>query len=85
MAREKANQRYKGYFKQEVVEHMRDNKLGLNETMRIFGITSKSCIPKCERIYREEGAAGLYLEFGEGDKVAPCQNYLYRFCRLVVL
>ena len=62
MPRGKPNREYTGEFKQKVVEYMRENQLGLNETMRKFEITSKAIIPKWERIYLEEGASGLYIE-----------------------
>ena len=62
MPRGKANARYTGEFKQTVVEDMRSNGLGYNETMRKYEITSTNIIPNWERIYLEEGPAGLYVE-----------------------
>ena len=62
MSRGKINQKYTGEFKQKVVEHMRDNTLSYRETERIFEIPSRNRVQKWERIYLEEGAAGLYVE-----------------------
>jgi transposase-like protein len=64
------NKRYMGEFKQQVIEDMRDNNLGYNETMRKYEITAKEAISKWERIYLEEGPAGLYVERrGRGSKI----------------
>ena len=62
MPRGKPNARYTGEFKQAVVEDMRVNGLGYNETMRKYEITSRTVIPNWERIYLEEGPEGLYVE-----------------------
>ena len=55
-------QRHTGEFKQKVIEDMGDNGLGYNETMRKYEIHAHDAIQKWERIYLEEGAAGLYVE-----------------------
>ena len=48
---------------------MRENGLGYNETMRKYGIGAHDAIWKWERIYLEEGSAGLYVERrGQGNK-----------------
>lgn len=56
------NKRYTGEFKQMVVEDMRNNRLGLIETTRKYEVLSKTQVANWERIYLEEGPAGLYLE-----------------------
>lgn len=64
------NKRYTGEFKQQVIEDMRDNNLGYNETMRKYKITAKEAISQWERIYLEEGPEGLYVERrGRGSKI----------------
>ena len=50
-----------GKFKQQVVEHMREEKLSYRETGRLYNIRHTMVIA-WERIYLEEGAAGLYIE-----------------------
>ena len=49
-------------FKQKVVEDIINNKIGYNEAMRLYDIKGRSEIQKWERIYLEEGSAGLYIE-----------------------
>ena len=56
------NKRYTGEFKQMVIETMHKEKYSVNETMKQFNITSCTSIPLWERIYLEEGIAGLYVE-----------------------
>lgn len=56
------NKLYTGEFKEQVIEDMRSNNLGYNETMRKYGITGREVISKWERIYLEEGPEGLYKE-----------------------
>ena len=71
MARKKQfNTRYSPEFKISVILNMRENGLGYNETARKYwGVTThreasnhRSQIRLWERIYLEEGAAGLYVE-----------------------
>ena len=56
------NKRYTGEFKQKVVEHMMENKLSYNETEKLFEIAGQDRVAAWERIYLEEGPAGLYIE-----------------------
>jgi transposase-like protein len=53
---------FSGEFKQQVVEDIRKNYLSYKEAMRKYGIKGKMSIQQWERIYLEEGAAGLYVE-----------------------
>jgi transposase len=53
---------YSGEFKQKVVEDIQKNQLSYREAMRKYGIGGKMSIQKWERIYLEEGSAGLYTE-----------------------
>lgn len=53
---------YCGDFKVNAVKYMHDNKLSLNETSAMFGIPGVSTLLKWERIYYEEGEAGLLHE-----------------------
>jgi transposase-like protein len=67
------NQKYKSEFKIEVIEKMRKEGLGYRETMRKFfsWMPDKNFgfIKQWERIYLEEGAAGLMEERrGRGSK-----------------
>jgi len=52
---------YTGEFKQKVVEQMRAESLSYREAGRIFEIKHHQVIA-WERIYLEEGAAGLHVE-----------------------
>lgn len=61
MPKGKPNKRYTGEFKQMVVETMRNQKLGYNETERQFELPDKRAA-SWERIYLEEGPEGLYIE-----------------------
>jgi transposase-like protein len=61
MTRGKPNKQYTGEFKQQVIEDMRQNRLAHRETARKYGVPDSRVI--CwERIYLEEGPAGLYIE-----------------------
>jgi len=61
MAKGVPKKKYTGEFKQTVVETMRNNNLGYNETAKRFGIRHKQ-IQDWERIYLEEGPESLYIE-----------------------
>jgi len=62
MPKGKPNARYTGEFKQTVVEDMRNNGLGYSEVLRKYEISSYDVVATWERIYLEEGPAGLYVE-----------------------
>lgn len=66
MPRGKPNKRYRGEFKQMVIEDMINNKLSYHETMRKYFTEMESknygFIKNWERIYLEEGSEGLYIE-----------------------
>ena len=67
-----ANKRYTPEYKQQVVETMRTEHLGIRETMRRFDISDHGIIERWERIYLEEGAEGLAVERrGRGSKGRP--------------
>ena len=53
---------YSGEFKQEVVETMRRDHLSYRDAARQFGITGKDMVANWERIYLEEGIAGLCIQ-----------------------
>jgi transposase len=53
---------FSGEFKQQVVEDVRNNHLSYREAMSKYGIRGKMSIQQWERIYLEEGSAGLYTE-----------------------
>ena len=75
MPKGKPEPRYTGAFKQRVIEDMRENDLGYNETMRKYDIKGHDNISKWERIYLEEGASGLYEERrGRANKVDGTQK-----------
>jgi len=61
MTRGVPNKRYSGEFKQEAIETMRKEKLGIRETALRFDVGHRQ-IQDWERIYIEEGAGGLYVE-----------------------
>ena len=61
MTRGKPNKQYTGEFKQQVVEDMIQNRLAHRETARKYEINNRQVLA-WERIYLEEGAAGLYIE-----------------------
>lgn len=63
---------YSGKIKQTVVEDVRENHLSYTEAMRKYGIAGKMSIQQWERIYLEEGPAGLYVERrGHSSKGRP--------------
>ena len=62
MPKGKANKRYTGEFKQQVVETMMQEKLSYKEAARQFGVSYDTVVAKWERIYLEEGPEGLYIE-----------------------
>lgn len=55
------NRKYTGEFKQQVAEDIINNKISYGEAERKYEI-AHSVIMKWERIYLEEGAAGLFIE-----------------------
>ncbi len=61
MPKGKPNKQYTGEFKQHVVETMRQEHMGYNETERLFELPHKRAA-SWERIYLEEGPEGLYVE-----------------------
>ena len=58
----KVRKTYSGEFKQEVVETMRRDHLSYRDAARQFGITGKDMVANWERIYLEEGVAGLSIK-----------------------
>ena len=69
MSKEKEfNTKYSGEFKISVIMDMRENHLGYCETVRKYGLGSTqsggaiNTLHRWERIYLEEGAAGLMTE-----------------------
>ena len=56
------NKRYTGEFKQKVVETMHKEKLSYCEAARRFEVSNNHRVASWERIYLEEGPAGLYIE-----------------------
>jgi len=68
------NQKYTGEFKQHVVETMRREKLSYRETAQQFGIGNHNHVSHWERIYLQEGPAGLYVERrGRASKGRPAR------------
>lgn len=61
MPKGRANARYTGEFKQEVIEDMRKNGLSQNETAAKYSVP-RTVIQLWERIYLEEGPESLYIE-----------------------
>lgn len=61
LIRKPINRTYTGEFKQTVVEDMRGNGLSQSETSRKYSIARRQ-VQQWERIYLEEGPAGLYIE-----------------------
>ncbi|MPN42077.1 hypothetical protein SDC9_189633 [bioreactor metagenome] len=61
MSKREPSKKYTGEFKQQVVETMRDKRLGYNETAEMFGIRHKR-VQDWERIYLEEGPEGLCVD-----------------------
>lgn len=65
------NKQYTGEFKQQVVETMRNEQLGIRETAERFGIHHRQ-VMNWERIYLTEGPEMLYIERrGRGSKGRP--------------
>lgn len=68
MSRKKFNTKYSPEFKISVIMDMRENHLGYCETVRKYGLGSTrsggaiDTLHRWERIYLEEGAAGLMVE-----------------------
>ena len=68
MPRKKFNTKYSPEFKISVIMDMRENHLGYCETVRKYGLGSTrsggaiDTLHRWERIYLEEGAAGLMVE-----------------------
>jgi transposase-like protein len=62
MPKGKANKRYTGEFKQQVVETMMQEKLSYKEAARQFEVGDDKRVAAWERIYLEEGPEGLYIE-----------------------
>ena len=56
------NKRYTGEFKQRVIETMMKEKLSYCEAARQFEVGDDKRVAAWERIYLEEGPAGLYIE-----------------------
>lgn len=66
------NKRYTGEFKQKVVEAMMQEKLSYKEAARQFEVGDDKRVAAWERIYLEEGPAGLYIERrGRSSKGRP--------------
>jgi len=61
MGKKIVRRQYGGEFKQRAVEDLRNNRLSQYEVAAQYGI-SRSMIQRWERIYLEEGVAGLYIE-----------------------
>jgi transposase len=57
-----ANKQYSGEFKQRVVEVMREERLSYRETAARYDVSNHHMVIRWERIYLEEGAAGLFVE-----------------------
>ena len=66
--KKKHNTKYSPEFKISVIMDMRENHLGYRETARKYGLVTSSMggaistLHRWERIYLEEGAAGLMTE-----------------------
>ena len=56
------NKRYTPEFKKQVVEAVIQDGLSYQEAARIYEVQGHDRIQSWERIYLEEGAAGLYIE-----------------------
>ena len=66
------HKRYTAEFKKHVVETMREEGLGYNETRRRFEITGCHQVQDWERIYLEEGPEGFRMERrGRGNSGRP--------------
>lgn len=65
---------HRGEFKQEVIETMHREKLGIRETARRFDVQHRQ-IQDWERIYLEEGIEGLYKDRrGRGSAASGVQK-----------
>lgn len=53
---------YKGDFKLSVITYMHENHLSLTQTAVEFGIPQTCTVLNWDRIYRQEGAGGLYRD-----------------------
>lgn len=62
MPKGKANKKYDGDFKVQVVETMEREGLSLHEAARQFGISDHHIVARWERRYLTEGKASLYEE-----------------------
>jgi transposase len=62
LKKEKANKRYTGEFKQQVVEAMHKERLSLKEVVRRFDVSSPAVVRCWDRIYKTEGAHALHVE-----------------------
>jgi len=72
MPKGKANKRYTGEFKQQVVETMMQEKFSYKEAARQFEVGDDKRVAAWERIYLEEGPEGLYIERrGRSSKGRP--------------
>ena len=81
MQREKHNTKYSPEFKISVIMDMRENHLGYGEIMRKYfphlTVRNYSFLKRWERIYIEEGAAGLMVERrGRKSTGRPKKNLL---------
>jgi transposase-like protein len=62
MRKGRKNKKYTGEFKQQVVEDMIEKKISYSETARKYELPNHHIPQKWERIYLEEGVAGLNIE-----------------------
>jgi len=53
---------FSGEFKRKVIEDMHNNGLSYRETAKKYGLPNHEPVRKWERIYRIEGAEGLYVD-----------------------
>ena len=60
--------KYSGEFKQEVIETMAREKLSYSEAARRFDVSHHHLIALWERVYREKGAEGLYVDRRGGSR-----------------
>lgn len=69
----KGKPKYRGEFKQMVVETMRKEKLSYLETEQRFNIGGHCSVQRWERIYLEEGPEGLYIDRRGRSRKGGCQ------------
>lgn len=62
MKAKRINIKYSPEFKISCIIDMRNNCLGYRETARKYNLPNHNYLVKWERIFLEEGEAGLYLE-----------------------